>query len=146
MADVEGEVAGRLAASDQRYTAARRAVVATVVGAGRPLTIPEILAATPDLPQSSAYRTVTVLIEAGVLRRVSGGDDVGRFELAEDLGGHHHHLVCTRCGKVDDVHPSPRLERALADAARLAADEQGYLLTEHRFDLVGLCPACSATA
>ena len=142
MADVETEIAARLAAVEQRYTASRRAVVKTVVDAGRPLTIPEILGATSDLPQSSAYRTVTVLIEAGVLRRVAGTDDVGRFELAEDLAGHHHHLVCSRCGTVDDVRPSPRLERALADAARLAADERGYRVVEHRFDLVGICPGC----
>jgi len=48
-------------------------------------------------------------MEIGVVRRVAGADDHGRFELAEELSGHHHHLVCARCGKVEDVHPSPRL-------------------------------------
>ena len=133
----------RLARLDQRYTPSRRALVETLAGAGRPLTIPEILAATSELPQSSAYRNITALIEAGVARRVTGADDHGRFELAEELSGHHHHhLVCESCGKVDDVAPSPRLERALAEAARAAAEEQGYSVTDHRFDLVGVCPAC----
>jgi Fe2+ or Zn2+ uptake regulation protein len=132
----------RLAGLDQRYTSLRQLLVETLAQAGRPLTIPEILAASPELPQSSAYRNVTTLIEAGVVRRVTGTDDHGRFELAEELSGHHHHLVCGRCGKVLDVQPSPRLERALGEAARAVAEEQGYEVTEHRLDLLGLCPGC----
>ncbi len=132
----------RLAGLDQRYTSSRRLVVETLADAGRPLTVPEIVAATPLLPQSSAYRIVTALIEVGVVRRVAGTDDHGRFELAEELSGHHHHLVCASCGKVADIHPSPRLERALGEAARAVADEQGYQITEHRLDLLGYCPEC----
>jgi Fe2+ or Zn2+ uptake regulation protein len=73
---------------------------------------------------------------------VNGTDDHGRFELAEELSGHHHHLVCGNCGKVADVRPSPRLERAVAEAARAAATEQDFDVTEHRFDLVGVCADC----
>ena len=135
-------VALRLAGREQRYTPLRQALVGTLATAGRPLSIPEILIRTDELPQSSAYRNVTALIDAGVLRRVTGTDDHARFELAEELAGHHHHLACGRCGNVEDVAPSPRLERAMAEAARAVADEHGYEVTEHNFDLVGLCPAC----
>ncbi len=132
----------RLAALEQRYTASRRVLVETLATAGRPLTVPEIVASTPVLPQSSAYRNVTALMDVGVIRRVSGTDDHGRFELAEELSGHHHHLVCASCGTVEDVRPSARLERALGEAARSVAEEQGYEITEHRLDLLGHCPAC----
>ena len=135
-------IALRLAELDQRYTRLRRALVQTMATAGRPLTIPEILQTNPGLSQSSAYRNITTLIEAGAARRVTGADDHGRFELAEELAGHHHHLVCGTCGKVADVHPSPRLERALAEAARAAAEDEGFDVTEHRFDLVGVCADC----
>jgi len=40
------------------------------------------------------------------------------------------------------VAPSPRLERAMAEAARVVSEEHGYEVTDHQFDLVGLCPAC----
>ena len=132
----------RLAGLDQRYTPLRRVLVEVLSNTGRPLTMPEILASAPELPQSSAYRNVTALIDVGVVRRVAGTDDHGRFELAEELSGHHHHLVCAVCGRVEDVHPSSRLERALGEAARAAAEEQGYDVTEHRLDLLGLCPDC----
>jgi Fe2+ or Zn2+ uptake regulation protein len=139
---VHDEAALRLAGVEQRYTPARRALVTTLAGAGRPLSIPEILATNAELPQSSAYRTVTALIDAGVVRRVTGVDDHGRFELTEDLAGHHHHLACRVCGTVEDIAPSPRLERAMAEAARVVAEEQGYQITGHQFDLVGVCSAC----
>lgn len=141
---VHDAVASRLAQVDQRYTPLRRALVETLAVTPRPLTVPEIVAAAPQLPQSSAYRNVTVLMEAGVVRRVAGADDHGRFELAEEISGHHHHLVCMTCGSVEDVSPSPALERALRAMAGTVAAEQGFLIDEHRLDLVGTCAACRA--
>lgn len=141
---VHEAVSLRLAGVDQRYTRMRRVLVETLAAAGRPLTVPELLACAPELPQSSAYRNMTALIDIGVVRRVAGSDDHGRFELAEELSGHHHHFVCATCGKVEDVHPSPKLERALGEAAQAVAEEQGYEVTEHQLDLLGLCPECRA--
>jgi len=140
---IHDEAALRLAALDQRYTGNRREIVEVLAGAERPLTITEIVDIAPTVPVSSAYRSLTVLADAHVVRRVAGTDDTGRFELAEDLSGeHHHHLICSNCGTVVDVAASPRLERALADAARAAADEAGFEVHEHRIDLVGRCSNC----
>jgi Fur family transcriptional regulator, ferric uptake regulator len=137
------EVAVRLASLDQRYTAGRRAIVGVLEGAERPLTVPELLdQAGTSLPQSSAYRNLGVLVEAGVVHRIAGTDEHGRFELAEDLSGHHHHLLCSSCGTVADVSALPRLERALVEAAQTAADETGFEITGHRLDLVGRCADC----
>lgn len=136
-------VALRLAALDQRYTRSRRLLVGVLALADRPLTVPEILNASPGLPQSSAYRSLAVLIEAGVAHRVAGHDDQGRFELAEELSGrHHHHLVCEGCGRVADIAASPRVERALAEVTRVAAQEAGFQARQHRLDLIGQCAEC----
>ncbi|HEX3394422.1 MAG TPA: Fur family transcriptional regulator [Acidimicrobiales bacterium] len=140
------QAALRLAAADQRYTVGRRALVDVLSRSPRPLTTPEILDLAPGgVPQSSAYRNLTVLIDAGVVRRLAGADDLGRFELSEELTGeHHHHLVCVACGTVVDVTASPLLERALSDAGQVVADETGFVITDHRIDLVGCCPDCTA--
>ncbi len=141
--DLHREAALLLGSADQRYTAKRRALVEALVRADRPLTIVEVLASSPGVPQSSAYRNLAVLADAGVVRRVHSGDDNGRFELAEDLSGHHHHhLICTTCGLVADVAASTKLERALGEAARAAAEDAGFSVVEHRFDLVGECADC----
>lgn len=140
-AAVHREVALLLGRCGQRYTAQRRQVVETLGGAGRPLTMPEILGGSPGLSQSTAYRTLADLTEAGAVRRLTGSGDHGRFELAEDLSGHHHHLICERCGRLSDISPSPRLERALREAIEAAAGGT-FLVRDHRFELVGICSDC----
>ena len=134
----------RLDAHDQRYTPMRRLLVEALVESGRPLTVPEILDRAPGIPQSSVYRNVTALIDAGVVRRVTTDEDHWRVELAEEISGHHHHLVCGVCGRVEDVPPSTTLEHALGDTARLVAGRSGFVVNEHRLDLVGTCATCDA--
>jgi Fe2+ or Zn2+ uptake regulation protein len=142
--ELHDQVGVRLAAAGQRYTKGRRTLVEVLSVAGRPLTVPEIIRSVDarGLPQSSAYRNLTVLVDAGIARRVAGGTGHDRFELAEDLAGHHHHILCTSCGVVADVATSPRLERAVAEAARAASAESGFEVAGHHIDLVGLCGTC----
>lgn len=139
---LHGEAAIRLAAFEQRYTSGRRAIVETLADAGRPLTTPQILQAARSSSMSSTYRNLTVLCEAEVARRLSGADDVARFELAEDLSGHHHHLVCSSCGTMVDVDASPKLERVIAEAARQAAEDFNFEVAAHRIDFEGRCRVC----
>ena len=135
-------VSRRLTLLDQRYTSGRRALVGVLADAGRPLTITEVLDRSSGVPQSTAYRNLTVLVEAGVARKVNSSDDHGRFELAEDLTGHHHHIICTTCGTVTDVHVAPRLEQALEAAAEAATADLGFEVSGHTIDLLGTCAAC----
>jgi Fur family transcriptional regulator, ferric uptake regulator len=86
-----------------------------------------------------------VLIDSGVVDRIADGDDFGRFELAETFAGHHHHLVCERCGTVEDLHSSPKLEQALGETASATAAQQGYEISEHRLELRGRCAKCTAS-
>jgi len=140
--DLHTEVERRLTSTEQRYTDGRRALVDVLVDAGRPLTIPEVLERSPGVPQSSAYRNLTVLVDAGAARRVNGSDEHGRFELAEDLTGHHHHAICMTCSTVIDIHGAPRLERALEAAAAAAGSELGFAVSGHTIDLLGTCRDC----
>lgn len=140
--DAHGTAATRLRGDGQRYTPARRALVDALAATDRPLTIPELLAADPALALSSAYRNLAVLERAGVVRRIVTSDEHARFELAEDLTEHHHHLICERCGRVDDFTVSPQLERTLEAALARAAEGTGFRPDHHRLDLVGTCAGC----
>jgi Fur family ferric uptake transcriptional regulator len=139
---VRDAVAGRLQAVGQRLTPNRQALLDALTAAARPLTIPEILDERPDLAQSSAYRNLVVLEEAGVVHRVLGTDEFARWELAEDLAGHHHHLICASCGRVEDVPASAGLERSVAAAAAAITRTTGFRTQHHRLDLVGVCENC----
>jgi Fe2+ or Zn2+ uptake regulation protein len=141
--DVREAVATRLRSVGQRLTSNREALIDTLSEAPRPLTIPEILARRNGLAQSSVYRNLVVLEEAGIVHRVVGADEFARWELAEDLTGHHHHLICASCGRVEDVPASAGLERSVAAAAAAITRTTGFHTQRHRVDLVGVCKRCA---
>jgi Fur family transcriptional regulator, ferric uptake regulator len=136
------QAAGRLRAHQQRLTAGRDTLIEVLAAADRPLTIPEILRRRRGLAQSSVYRNLVVLEEAGIVHRVVGTDEFARWELAEDLTGHHHHLICASCGRVEDVPASAGLERSVAAAAAAITRTTGFRTQHHRLDLVGVCENC----
>jgi Fe2+ or Zn2+ uptake regulation protein len=140
--DLREEIASRLRRVHQRLTPKRAAIIEVLAGAARPLALPEILQAGDGLAQSSVYRNLVVLEQAGVVHRIVTTESA-RFELAEELTGHHHHLICTSCGTVEDVPASAGLESSLADAVAQIEDGTGFRTKTHRIDLVGLCRRCS---
>lgn len=142
MPDLHATVSARLRADSQRYTTGRRRLVELLEAAGRPLHIPDLLDGRRDLAQSSVYRNLAVLEKAGVVRRVASTDEFARYELAEDLTEHHHHLICSSCGAVDDFTVSPRLESDLERALTRVASRAGFETKTHRLDLVGVCSRC----
>ena len=133
----------RLRRVHQRLTPNREAIVEVLVATSRPLTLPEVLDARAGLAQSSVYRSFVVLEKAGVVHRIVTNDEFARFELAEDLVGHHHHLICSSCGAVEDVPPNARLEQSLRHAVDQVAESTGFHTQAHRVDLVGLCKRCA---
>ncbi|HWL43535.1 MAG TPA: Fur family transcriptional regulator [Ilumatobacter sp.] len=143
MTDVHGLAREALDADGQLYTRGRRAVMETLARIGVPATIPAILDAEPMLKQSSLYRNLAVLQEAGLVTRVDVGDDRAFFELSERVtDDHHHHLVCRECRTVVDVALPHSAEQTLDRAFHTVAEAAGYELTEHRVDLVGVCADC----
>jgi Fe2+ or Zn2+ uptake regulation protein len=141
--ELHDAVASRLRVADQRYTIGRRQLVELLAEAPRPATIPELLGRAPSLAQSSAYRNLVVLEEAGVAHRIVTSDERARYELAEDLIGHHHHLICSSCGRVDDFTVSTQMERSLEGALQRAIRGTGFHLATHRLDVIGTCSSCA---
>ena len=145
--EVHDSAAEALAAVDQQYTANRRALVALLASANAPLSLPEIMELQPDLAQSSVYRTLGVLEQAGVALRIVTGDEFARFELAEAHSGlHHHHLICTACGSVEDVTLPGDVEAAVVSELEALAHRHGFAPADHQVDLIGVCAACQQAA
>jgi Fe2+ or Zn2+ uptake regulation protein len=139
---IHDRVARQLATAQQRYTSGRRRLVTLLVAAGRPLSLPELLDLDPGLPQSSAYRNLDILESTGLVRRIATETDHARYELAESLLGHHHHLICTACGSIQDVRLPPDVEDAVEVALAAAASAAGFRPERHTLDLHGTCAAC----
>ena len=140
--ELDDEITTLLRRAEQRYTKGRRALVATLRSVGQPVTIPQILDASEGLAQSSVYRNLVVLEEAGVVTRIVTNDDFARYELAERLTHHHHHLICSACGDVTDFSLGETAEARLDEALHEIAEQAGFTVETHRLDLVGTCSNC----
>ncbi|MFM8902044.1 MAG: Fur family transcriptional regulator, partial [Actinomycetota bacterium] len=147
--DVHLEVGRRFAKHKQRYSNKRRAIVSLLETADKPLTITEILRRSKntkgrrnEIAQSSLYRNLSVLEDVGAIQRVASTDDLSRYELTEDILGHHHHMLCSSCGEMRDVKIPHRLEAELNATFKQLAKKSGFKLAQHRLDLIGRCKNC----
>ena len=141
-ADLHATAAQRLRRDGQRYTTNRRVLVEVLETTDHPVTITEVLAQRRDLAQSSVYRNLAVLEQSGVVHRVVATDEFTRYELAEDLTEHHHHLICSSCGAVADFTIGKVLEASMAEAFAEVGRSTGFEADLHRLDLVGRCAEC----
>ena len=87
---------------------------------------------------SSVFRAVTQLERDGTLDRLDLGEGHARFEVRD---GHHEHIRCERCGRVDEV-PGCVLDDVVAQTQALT----GFRVTSHQVVFAGVCGACAATA
>jgi Fur family ferric uptake transcriptional regulator len=94
-----------------------------------------LLSENEEIGLATIYRVLTQFEAAGLVTRhhFEGGNSV--FEL--NKGKHHDHVVCVKCGKVDEFTDDVIEERQDQIAKKL-----GYELTDHSLYLYGLCPNC----
>jgi len=137
------QVESRLRERDIRYTVGRRAVVNALRTADGPRSAAELHEQLGSAaPLSSIYRSLRVLEYAGVLTPHFGAKGLSRYEIAEWLAGHHHHLVCVECGAVEDIEipaaHEDRLRRLIDDLATAAS----FSATDHSLEIEGRCSRC----
>ena len=132
--------AGFLREHGIQVTAQRLAVVRAV--AGQPhITADAVAEAVRTeigaISLQSVYDTLSLLVEAGLIRRIQPAGSAARFE--NRVGDNHHHLICRTCGRVVDV------DCAAGSAPCLtAADDRGYEIDEAEVAYWGRCPECVA--
>ena len=104
------------------------------------LEIEETLASgTRRVSRASIYRILEELEEIGVVQRVDIGSGMSRFEPVRHGRGHHHHLVCDRCGRLE-----PFSDEGLERAIKRLSERVPLEVAEHEVVLHGACNACAA--
>ena len=88
----------------------------------------------PRIGYTTVYRTMKLLVEAGLAEERNFDDGVTRYELEHE---HHDHLVCTLCGKIVEFE-SALIERTQSEIA----ERHGFKVLRHRHELYGHCAAC----
>ncbi|MFG3055700.1 Fur family transcriptional regulator [Kitasatospora sp. NPDC048239] len=131
----------RLRGRNWRMTSQRRVVAEVLDGEHVHLTADEVHARAaerlPEISRATVYNTLGELVALGEVTEVSTDGRARRF----DPNAHHphHHLVCTGCGAIRDVHPTGD---PLADLP--ASERFGFTVAGVAVTYRGLCPSCTA--
>lgn len=88
----------------------------------------------PRISLATVYRNLEMMSEQGVVLKLDLGGSQRRFD--GDVS-EHHHVRCTCCDRVDDL--TGQLPCCLEKAFK---SQNGYKITGHRLELIGLCPKC----
>jgi Fe2+ or Zn2+ uptake regulation protein len=119
-------------------------VVEALAGADGPRSAAELTEDLgPGVPLSSLYRSLALLEEAGVVTPHFGARGVTRYELAEWLTGHHHHLVCLDCGTVEDVALPRTYEESVEELVEGIGALSSFTPLSHALEIEGRCSRCA---
>ncbi len=94
-----------------------------------------LLESDEDIGLATVYRVLTQFEQAGLVARhhFDGGHSV--FEL--DQGEHHDHMLCVKCGRVDEF-----VDETIEERQKAIAEKAGYKITDHSLYIYGVCPDC----
>ena len=125
-------------------TERRRAIAVAVDGFEGAFTVEDLVGAarhhSPGIGVATVYRAVAAMETAGTLERVGSRDGSALYARCS-AEGHHHHLVCTGCGRV--AHTACPLDTGTPGAGRT---RDHFIVTHHEITLYGLCATCADEA
>ena len=90
-----------------------------------------------EIGLATVYRVLTQFESAGIVIRHHFEEGHSVFELAGEA--HHDHIVCVRCGRVEEFH-----DYEIENRQRMVAERLGFELTDHNLNMYGLCLSCKS--
>lgn len=91
----------------------------------------------PDIGLATVYRTLDLLAELDILQKMDFGDGKGRYEINDEDVHHHHHLICLRCGHVEEF------EDDLLETLEAAIKRKtNFEVIDHQLKFYGFCQKC----
>lgn len=88
-----------------------------------------------EIGLATVYRVLTQFEEAGLVKRHNFAEGRSVFEL--DHGAHHDHLVCVKCGHVEEF-----VDSIIEQRQEEVAKKAGYTITDHNLNIYGICAGC----
>ncbi len=137
------QAAHALSSAGYRRGGARRAILELLDEQPCALSAVEIehalLARKREVSRASVYRVMDELEEIGLVQRVEIGQGMVRYEPVREGPGHHHHLVCDLCGRLE-----PFTDDGLERAIRRLSDRLPLRVSEHEIVIHGACETCAS--
>jgi Fur family ferric uptake transcriptional regulator len=124
-------VIGKMRGAGYKATPQRTAVLRALI-AEQHQSLEEIRARCLEVGLVTVYRTLDLLNELGLVRRLDLGDGA-RYELAED---HHHHMICESCDDISEFDECP------LDSTLLPVENSDFEIRSHSLEVYGRCAVC----
>jgi Fur family ferric uptake transcriptional regulator len=124
-----------------KYTRQRELIAEVFFSSPGHLKVEDLLerarALDPQVSLATVYRTMKLLTECGLASARQFGDGHTRYEPSDAQEHHHDHLICKHCGLIEEF-CSPAIE----ELQEAVATEKGFIVTDHKMELYGLCARC----
>jgi Fur family ferric uptake transcriptional regulator len=131
-----------------RWTVPREAILNLLQRTSKHMSAKEIYASLvgmyPGIGLTTVYRTLDLLVRMRLINKFTFGDGQSRYELkSEEKKGHHHHVICSKCGKIIDY--SDFLEEELElvrQTEKHLSEKYNFKVEGHKIHFYGLCEKC----
>lgn len=134
-----GEIISKLKLEGFRITPARSRIVEILTKNLQPISATDLIKdfanSEKSVNKTTVYRELDFLLSQKLIQQIEFGDGRKRYELNT---GHHHHLVCLNCKKVEDVD----LKVDLRDEEKKIETETGFKIESHSLEFFGYCKNC----
>lgn len=127
-----------LRGAELKVTPARLDLLGVLSKNDLPLTVTEIAAKLPEINQITIYRALTAMVEKRIVRKVDMQHAYTHYELVATKK-HHHHAICSLCGKIEDVDACLPLSLEKEVLKHLKGFSS---LTGHSLEFIGKCKQC----
>ena len=131
-----------------RWTITRKAILDLLSKTSKHMSAQEIydslLKLYPGIGLSTVYRTLDLLSRMGLVNKLNIGEGKSRYEYRPgEESEHHHHLICTKCGRIidysdfldEEFHLIRKIEKNLAR-------KNDFVVKDYNIDFYGLCKNC----
>ena len=137
---ISKKIAGTLRQYGYKLTPQRQVIIQTIASRQDHLTpaalYAEIHQDHPNIGFVTVYRTLELLAKLGLICRVHAGGNC-RSYLMRRPSEHHHHLICSNCGRVVDF-----TDCDLGEVEQRLSHETGFDIDDHLLEFIGLCQVC----
>lgn len=135
------EVGQRLLAEKKiRQTRSRGAVLSFLLEAEAPVSVPEMMQSLAEFGErfnkTTLYRELDFLVEQGIVAKAIVFASCQYYEIVRE---HHHHVVCTHCGDIQDI----AAEENFRSAERELLRKRGFQVRGHSLEFFGRCRSCA---
>jgi len=132
-----------------RWTAPREAILEFLSRSSKHMSVKEIYSSLhksyPGMGLTTVYRTLELLARMGLITKLTLGDGQNRYEFkSSEKDEHHHHLICTECGKIIDY--SEFLDEELSLVRKTEerlAKKYNFKVLDHNIEFLGICEKCN---